>query len=147
MGLIICATRGGEASIPTQERAIREAKERSDELVFLYVVDSTFLNKTAAAVVVNVEDELSDMGEFILAMAVERASEQGVSASAITRKGVVREVLPEVTKELGAEVIVLGRPVGGTGRFDLDEFSEYADQLAEESNAEVIIQREILNET
>jgi nucleotide-binding universal stress UspA family protein len=147
MGLIICATRGGDASIPTQERAILEAKERGDELVFLYVVDSSFLNKTAAAVVVNVEDELSDMGEFILAMAVERAAEQGVSARAEIRKGVVRELLPEVTKELGAEVIVIGRPVGGTGRFDVDEFSEYADQLAEESNAEVIVQREIPTDT
>jgi hypothetical protein len=69
MSLILCATRGGEASIPTQEKAIDLAKEKGFALAFLYVADSSFLNKTAAAVVVDVDEELIHMGEFLLTMA------------------------------------------------------------------------------
>ena len=47
MSLVLCATRGGEASIPTQEKAIELAIEKGLSLAFLYVADSSFLNKTA----------------------------------------------------------------------------------------------------
>ena len=43
MGRILCPTRGGEGSYRTQDAAIAMAKERGDELVFLYVVDLDFL--------------------------------------------------------------------------------------------------------
>jgi nucleotide-binding universal stress UspA family protein len=143
MGMILCATRGGDESIHTQQKATDLAKERGDSLAFLYVVDSSFLNKTAAAVVVDVDDEISDMGNFILAMAIERAAECGITAEAIIRKGVIREVLPEVAKELEAQLIVVGRPAKGTGRFDQDEFDEYLTWLKSETGAEIIINREI----
>ena len=39
MGLILCATRGGEASYLTQQEAINLAKDRGDEIVFLYIIN------------------------------------------------------------------------------------------------------------
>lgn len=142
MSLILCATRGGEASIPTQEKAIELAKERELALAFLYVADSSFLNKTAAAVVVDVDEELTNMGEFLLTMAVERASEHGVTAEPVIRSGVIRDVLPEVARELGATTIVLGRPAGESSRFQESEFEKFREWLKAETDAEVVVHEE-----
>ena len=64
MGLILCATRGGEASYRTQQEAINLAKDRGDEIVFLYIINLEFLNKTAAPIVVDIVNELIQMGRF-----------------------------------------------------------------------------------
>jgi len=111
MGRILCATRGGEASHHTQDAAIALAKERGDELIFLYVADSSFLNQTAAPLVVNIETRLVKMGEFLLLMAQERAKAQGVSAQAIVREGKLRAELVGVARELEVDLVVLGHPV------------------------------------
>ena len=146
MGLILCATRGGEASIPTQLKAIGLAAQTSAELAFLYVADSSFLNKTAAAVVVDVEDELVNMGEFLLAMAEERAAKQGVQATSIIRIGVLREILPEVAKELAASTIILGRPAGESSRFQEADFEQFFQVIETETQAKVLAFKEPLPE-
>lgn len=142
MSLILCATRGGEASIPTQEKAIALAKEGSLALAFLYVADSSFLNKTAAAVVVDVDEELINMGEFLLTIAVERAAESGVTAESIIRTGTIRDVLPEVARELDATTIVLGRPAGDSSRFQESEFEKFTAWLQKETNADIVVHEE-----
>ena len=111
MGRILCATRGGEASRRTQEAAIALAKEQGDELIFLYVADSSFLNHTAAPLVIDVEARLVKMGEFQLLMAQERAAAQGISAQAIVREGKLRAELVGAARELEVDLIVLGHPV------------------------------------
>jgi nucleotide-binding universal stress UspA family protein len=111
MGRILCATRGGEASHRTQDAAIALAKEQGDELIFLYVADYSFLNQTAAPLVVDVEARLVRMGEFLLLMAQERAAVQGISAQAVVREGRLRAELVGAAKELEVDLIVLGRSV------------------------------------
>lgn len=111
MGRILCATRGGEASRRTQDAAIELAKERGDDLIFLYVADSSFLNRTAAPLVVDIESRLVKMGEFQLLMAQERAAEQGVPAQAVVREGKLRAELVGAARELQVDIIVLGRPL------------------------------------
>jgi nucleotide-binding universal stress UspA family protein len=111
MGRILCATRGGEASRRTQDAAIALAKEQGDELIFLYVADSSFLNQTAAPLVIDIESRLVKMGEFQLLMAQERAAEQGVSAQTVVREGKLRAELVGAARELQVDIIVLGRPV------------------------------------
>ena len=91
MGKILCATRGGEDSQRTQQAAIALAKEQGDELIFLYVADASFLDRIAAAVVVDVQAELEQMGRFQLAMAQEQAAEQGVDAQIAIRHGHLRD--------------------------------------------------------
>lgn len=111
MGRILCATRGGEASRRTQDAAIALAKEQGDDLIFLYVADSSFLNRTAAPLVIDVESRLVKMGEFQLLMAQERAAAQGVSAHTVVREGKLRAELVGAARELQVDLIILGRPV------------------------------------
>ncbi len=139
MGKILCATRGGEASRRTQDKAIALAKERGDELIFLYVVDIHFLDKTAAPIVVDVGNEVTKMGEFLLLIAQERAAEQGVAAATIARKGQVREELKRAALEEGVSLVVLGRPVGAESVFQLVSLRAFAAEIEAETGVETLI--------
>jgi nucleotide-binding universal stress UspA family protein len=129
MGLILCATRGGEASYRTQQAAIALAKENGDEIVFLYIIDLHFLDKTAAPIVVNIENELDQMGQFFLLMAKERATEQGVEVRTITRRGKVQEEIINAVLDEGATRVVLGRPVGKQSAFQESSLQSFADEI------------------
>jgi nucleotide-binding universal stress UspA family protein len=139
MGLILCAARGGEASYRTQQAAIALAKERNAELIFLYVIDLSFLNKTAAPIVVDIENELAQMGNFFLLMARERAAEQGIRAETQTRKGLVREEIIKAAEEAGATVVVLGRPGERQSAFELSGLEAFAAEIERKTNAETVI--------
>lgn len=139
MGKILCATRGGQASCRTQDVAIALAKERGDELVFLYVVDTSFLDKTAAPIVVDVEKDIEMMGEFLLAMAQERAARQGVEARVICREGRVRQEIKVAAVEEGATTVVLGRPAGETSVFIPEALQSFANRIESEAGVEVVI--------
>jgi nucleotide-binding universal stress UspA family protein len=139
MGTILCATRGGEASHDTQDAAIALARERGDELVFLYVADISFLNQMAAPVVVDVEARLEKMGRFQLAMAQERAEAQGISAGALVRRGQLRTELAAAAQEVDAELVVLGHPGAREAVFDETAIQALATTLANETGAEVRI--------
>jgi len=139
MGKILCATRGGEASSRTQDAAIALAKERGDALLFLYVVDLHFLDKTAAPIVVDVGNEVTKMGEFLLLMAQERAREAGVEASLITHEGDVREEIKAAAVEEGVDLVVLGRPVDETSRFKLEALRTFAAEIEEETGIPAVI--------
>jgi nucleotide-binding universal stress UspA family protein len=136
---ILCATRGGEASYHAQDAAIALAKEHDDMLVFLYVVDLHFLDKTASAVVVNVESEVARMGEFLLLMAQERAAEQGVVAETTCRTGRVRDELKQIASEEDISLIVLGRPTGTQSVFEMAELRAFAAALESETGVETRI--------
>ena len=139
MGKILCATRGGEASYRTQDKAIALAKKRGDTLLFLYVADLRFLDKTAASIVVDVAKEIEHMGEFLLAMAQERAREAGVEASLVTRKGDVRQQIKAVAVEEGVDLVVLGRPTDETSRFKLESLRAFAAEIEEETGIPAVI--------
>lgn len=138
MGKILCATRGGEASYRTQEKAIALAKERGDELIFLYVADMSFLDKIAAPVVVDVESGVERMGEFLLAMAQERAREKGLEVRVIIREGRTREEIKAAAKELEVDCVVLGLPAEG-GVFREESIRAFAQEIEEETGAEVAL--------
>lgn len=110
MDVILCATRGGEASLQTQHRAIEIAKERGSKIIFIFVVDVHFLEHYTAPYVPAMADEMKHMGEFLLIMAQERAEQAGVEADYTVRRGELEPVLIEAAKEYGASLIILGRP-------------------------------------
>jgi len=139
MGMILCATRGGEASYPTQDAVIALAKEQDDELVFLYVADISFLNQTAAPLVVDVESRLEKLGQFQLVMAQERAAAQDIIAQTIVRKGHLRAELVSVAKEIGATLIVMGRSLGPDAAFEDLALQVFAADLQTETGVEVRI--------
>lgn len=136
MGKILCATRGGEASYRTQDKAIALARERGDTLLFLYVVDLRFLDKTAAPIVVDVENEVAKMGRFLLLMAKERTAEQGVEAETICREGEFREELKNAAREEEASLVVLGRPADEESVFQLAGLEAFAAEIESETGVE-----------
>lgn len=139
MGMILCATRGGEASYPTQDAVIALAKEQGDELVFLYVVDTSFLNQTAAPLVVDVGSRLEKLGQFQLVMAQERAAAQEIKAQAIVRTGQLRSELIAVAEEIDATLIVMGGALGPDAAFENASLQVFAADLQAETGVEVRI--------
>jgi hypothetical protein len=139
MGKILCATRGGEASYRTQDKVIALAKERDDDLLYLFVVDTHFLDKTAAPILVNVENDIAEMGEFLLLVAKERAAAQGVEAGTLIREGAVLEQLKQAALEQEVSLIVLGRPTGEESLFDMGELEKRAQSIEADTGIEVQI--------
>ena len=137
MGKILCATRGGEASFRTQDAVIDLAREQGDTLVFLYVVDTQFLDYTARAVRPDVViGEMEHMGEFLLIMACERAGMQGVEATFRVKQGTLAEALKEIAIEEGVSLVALGRPAGEESRFQLAGLEQLGVAITEETGVE-----------
>ena len=140
MGKILCATRGGEASYRTQDAAIALAQERGDELLFLYVVDIKFLDKTARAVRPDVvTTEMEKMGEFLLAMAQERAQKQGVEARYVLRHGDLRPELKAAAREEAVDLVVLGQPAGKGSAFVPADLEAFAAEIETETGVKARI--------
>ncbi len=139
MDVILCATRGGEASVRTQERAIEMAKARHAKLVFIFVSDVRFLEGFTAPRVPAMEGEMERLGEFLLLVAKERAEKAGVEADYIVRSGNFKAALVDAAKELGASLIVLGHP--GDNNFTTLEYLEnkLVPAIKEETGSEVMV--------
>jgi nucleotide-binding universal stress UspA family protein len=140
MEKILCPTRGGEASIRTQDAAIVLAREQGKPLVFLYVVDTHFLDRTERAVRPDVVlEQMTHMGEFLLTMAQERAQAHGIQAEVRIRHGELREELKAAVREEGASIVILGRPVGDESAFRLKGLKALATEIEQETKAETRI--------
>ena len=140
MKKILCATRGGEASRRTQDAVIEMAKEHGASIAFLYVVDVEFLRLTARGVRPEVVmTEMEHMGEFLLAIAVERAMEQGVKAEAVLRRGPLLEALESAAQEEGVDAIAFGRPAGAESSFSLGDLEAVAARISENTGIETFI--------
>lgn len=134
MKKILCATRGGEASRRTQDKVIAMAKEAGATILFLYIVDVEFLRLTARGVRPDVVlAEMEHMGEFLLAMACERAAAQGVKAETCLRHGPLLEALESAAREEGADAIAFGRPAGPESSFSLTDLEHLAAQIEEDT--------------
>lgn len=130
--IILCPTRGGAASYANQDRAISLARERQAQLFFLYVAQVEFLGLTARSKLVDMATELEEMGEFLLAMAQERAEKAGVKAGAIVREGLFNQVLIDVIREYQVTSVVLGSSSGETAILT----DEYVDRLVQDVRGE-----------
>ncbi len=140
MGKILCSTRGGEASIRTQEEAIRRAKETSDELIFFYVTDVEFLAFANYALHSDlVVSEMDRMAEFLMTMAVERAEKAGVAATYLIRHGDFVEELRRTIEEEGITLVILGQPSEEEGAFRLAELRALAQRIHKETGVAVWI--------
>ena len=136
---ILCLTRGGPESYPNQNKAIAIAREREAQIIFLHISDVRFLGMTAAPMVVDIQGEMEEMGEFMLAMAQERAAEQGVRAKTMVRSGVFRDVLRKVLKEYPIRTVVMGSSRPQTG-YTTEEFvAGLSALLARETGVEFLI--------
>ncbi|RLD00126.1 MAG: hypothetical protein DRI77_01195 [Chloroflexi bacterium] len=139
MGKILCATRGGEASYRTQDATIALAQERGDEILFLYVIDIEFLKVARAVRPDVVTAEMEKMGEFLLAMAQERAQKQGVKADYVLRHGDMRQELIAAAREMDVALVVLGKPTGEESAFAMAGLESFAAKIEAETGVETRI--------
>lgn len=139
---ILAPTRGGRASYPNQDRAIDIAKEREAIILFLYVTDVRFLGRTASPILVDIETEIDEMGEFLLTMAQERAAIAGVKSEITVRRGVFREVLREVIEEREIDAVVLGSSSEGTGFTTQDYIEDLSAKMSALTGIEFIVVHE-----
>jgi nucleotide-binding universal stress UspA family protein len=140
MKKILCATRGGEASRRTQDAVIAMAKEAGASILFLYIVDVEFLRLTARGVRPDVVvAEMERMGEFLLAMACERAVAQGVEAEICLRHGPLIQALESAAREEGADAIAFGRPAGLDSSFSLTDLEQLAARIEEDTGIKTYI--------
>lgn len=111
MKTILYPTRGGQTSYLNQDAVIKLAKEEKAKLIFLYVSNVQFLEKLGYVSHTKVvQEELEEMGEFLLAMACERAEEAGWKAEVIVRQGIFLEAVNEVISEHQVDIFVIGAP-------------------------------------
>jgi nucleotide-binding universal stress UspA family protein len=140
MKRILCATRGGEASRRTQDLVIAMAKEEGATVVFLFVVDVEFLKLTARGVRPDVvTTEMEHMGEFLLAMACERAAAQGVPAEMCLRHGPLIEALESAAREEDVDAVAFGRPAGRDSSFSLGDLEKLANRIEEDTGIKTYI--------
>ncbi|HSR31820.1 MAG TPA: universal stress protein [Anaerolineae bacterium] len=141
MGLVVCATRGGEAGRRTQERAIALAKERGDELVFLCVFDPAFAGNLSDVLSEAVVQEQQWLGRTLMNVAQSRAWKQGVHASAVVRSGPVVENIEDFVRESCASTLVIGKPKvdSALGALKVDNVQSCADQMVDKTGIEVVV--------
>lgn len=141
MTTILCPTRGGKESHPNQDFAINLAKERGADLLFLYVSDLRLISRAGPPIIVDIEEEMAEMGDFLLAMAQERAEKAGVSAKTSVHSGVFSEVLREVIINNKINTVVLGGSVEQTGLVSHDHLQGLSEELSRELSVEFIVVR------
>lgn len=139
MTTILCPTRGGESSIANQMYAIELAKEQGASLIFLYVTDVHFLDRVASPLLIDIEEELDELGEFMLAMAQERAEAAGVRARTVVRRGAFRDAVESVVREHAVSTMVLGSATEGTGVTTHDLLEGLSQAIIAATGIEVIL--------
>jgi nucleotide-binding universal stress UspA family protein len=141
MSGIVCAIRGGPHSRKTIRRAIDLAKETKLPLSFLYIVNLEFLSHTISSRVHTIQEEMHQMGEFILLTAQASAEEKGVESQGIIRNGKVREELIRLCHELKTDYLVLGQPKidREDSLFSQDMLKQFVEQTERETGARVIL--------
>jgi nucleotide-binding universal stress UspA family protein len=136
---VICATRGGPASYPNQDAAIVQAKARGQDIVFVFVTNLQFLDKLSSAVLVDMDEQMKELGEFLLLMAKERAEKMGVRAFAEVRSGSIRQALMDVIRQYDANLVVMGQPGRSANLFKTEHMEDICDYLREEAGVEVML--------
>jgi cation:H+ antiporter len=137
-GTILCATRGGKGSQPTHEQAIKLAREADAKLIFLYVFDQDILQKSATPIVINVEEQIKQMLNYLQRTAQEQADQAGVSARVIVRTGNLRNQLEVISdEEDDVSLIVLGSPAGASSLFQLEALRTFVEEVEAETGVPV----------
>ncbi len=145
MGKIVCAIRGGPYSQATINKAISLAKETGLQITFLYIVNLDFLARSTSLRTHTINQEMEEMGEFILLTARNQAAEQGVVAEGVVRHGEVGEEIVKLCNELGARYLILGRPQLAEEErnvFSHPGLQSFADTVAEQTGAVVVMPEE-----
>lgn len=141
---ILCAVRGRPGSQTTADRATDLAIEGQARLTFLLVIDAQFMSRAGHSMspLRIVYDQLEAMGDFAMAMLVERAQDLGAeTADYVIRRGRIPQEIRAAAREIEPDLLVLGRPVQPAehARFGQQEFDHFVEQLAQETDVKIEI--------
>jgi nucleotide-binding universal stress UspA family protein len=140
MKTILFPTRGGQTSYSNQDAVIALAKEWNAKLIFLYISNVHFLEKLGHVSHTRVvQNELEDLGEFLLAMACERAEKAGWKAEAVVRQGSFLETILNVISEHQVDTFVIGAPGSTHAVTTTDFLQNLIQEIREEHQIEVLV--------
>jgi nucleotide-binding universal stress UspA family protein len=137
--VVLCATRGGPASYPNQDAAIALAKARGQDIVFVNVTNVKFLDKVSSAILVDMDEQMEELGEFLLLMAKERAERAGVRAHTEVRTGPFCQTLIDAAHTHHADVVVFGQPGESGSLFKTEQLQKLGECLRKETGMEVVL--------
>ena len=142
MGSIVCATRGGAGSRAVQEQAVQHANQRGQELIFLYVTDTSGLSEADESLREAVEIELDWLGRTLLRIAQIRAKNVGTESTVVIRQGRVVAEICSFISERAAELLLLGAPRGTTASIIGDDpVEKLAERIYQETGVPVEVVR------
>ncbi len=146
---VVCAIRGGPQSRPTINQAIELASSTRLPLYFLFVVNLDFLSQSMSTRTQLISKEMHEMGEFILLTAQSTAESRDVRAERVVRHGNVAAEVIGLSREVGADYVVLGRPrlEHEENVFSTDHLKDFSQRIENESGAEVVVVEVSVNET
>jgi len=106
-----CATRGGAISQATEDAAIALARKHKAQIIFVYVVDTSFAyGQTSKLPMEVVQAEIRNLGELILQQASLKAKEQGIAARTEVREGAIAtEIAAFVQRHKKLDALVVGQ--------------------------------------
>ena len=140
MKTILFPTRGGQTSYSNQDAVIALAKEWNAKLIFLYISNVHFLEKLGHVSHTKVvQNELEDLGEFLLTMACERAEKAGWKAEAVVRHGSFIETIHNVISEHQVDTVVIGAPGATHAVTTTDLLQSLVQEIREAHQIEVLV--------
>lgn len=140
---ILYATRGGEAARANQNYVIELALRQGEDLVLLYVANMGFLDRTASPTPLDlIEEELEELGAFLLAMVQERSEARGVKTSSLIRHGSFPAALLEVIEDYSINTVVLGSPGEESAVTTPERMNQVIRLLQAKTHASVLLLRD-----
>ena len=141
MGVIVCATRGGEGSRAAQLTAIQFARAEDHQLVFLYVVDKHIIGEPDETLKGAVHAEFHWVGQVMLQIACQRAERAGLIAEMAIRDGAVRDEIEKFLREKEATRLLLGAPRHTSPVFGDDAIEQFAQTIEADTGVPVQVVR------
>lgn len=142
---IVCGVTGSSHSQKAALEAALLAKKEHAKLTFVYAVDLGFL-KSGVAIQLpssSAEEAMRKLGEHILDMAEQLALSQGVTPKKVVRIGKVLDVLKQVVKEEGADLLMLGheKRTFFEKAFFKGEVEDHVEALKQQTGVDVTVVR------
>ena len=142
MKTIVCATRGGEASRRTQEKAIEIAKEKEAKLIFLFVIDPAMVKKVSPDISKEFLEELAFLARLHLRVACFLARKKKVESDFVIGEDTIHSAIAACLKEYEADLFIIGKPKEAHSQKHFDELEQvkkFADAITESTGVEVKI--------
>ena len=140
---IVCATIGSESCKRAEDKAISLARKGDAELVFLYVVDSTFLGSVSREIhgTHALSKGLHNIGEIILRNARKRAEKAGIQVETRMVEGTAHDEIEKAVTEYNAYLLVIGSENRGwiNEYFTKGEVYDFVEDMRKKTGAEVLV--------